>query len=39
MTRLPDLTVADLPEWTRRYVRPGRIQDFAADPVPNPGTP
>jgi hypothetical protein len=34
MTRLPDLTVADLPEWTRRYVRPGRIQDFAADPVP-----
>lgn len=34
MTRLPDLTVADLPEWTRRYVRPGRLQDFAADPVP-----
>jgi stress response protein SCP2 len=34
MTRLPDLIVADLPEWTRRYLRPGRIQDFAADPVP-----
>jgi hypothetical protein len=32
MTRLPDLTVADLPEWTRRYVRPGRIQDFSAVP-------
>jgi stress response protein SCP2 len=32
MTRLPDLTVADLPEWTRRFLRPGRIQDFTSIP-------